>query len=196
VVDQRQTSFTFKLSDGFRSCNWKYERTLELRHLIRPYGWQVVDSFLLFAMTALNLVIPKVLQQVIDIGLVQKQPDFLLKAALVILGIAVFRAVIPFGVRYLGEWIAAHIGYDLRNRMYNHIQYLPFSYHDHAQSGQLISRTIEDVRAIERFTGFSVGEIIRVGLLLVALRFYCLSEYNPGSDLLPQSHGSGNPLIW
>jgi ATP-binding cassette subfamily B protein len=142
----------------------------KLRHLIRPYLWQVCFSLvLLLGLTALNLVIPKVIQQIIDYGLVQKQADFLLKAALVIMGIAVLRAVMPFGVRYLGEWIAAHVGFDLRNQMYNHIQYLSFSYHDHAQSGQLISRTIEDVRAIERFTGFSGLEIIRVGLLLIGI---------------------------
>jgi ATP-binding cassette subfamily B protein len=126
-----------------------------------------------------------------------KTTDFLLKAALVILGIAVFRAVIPFGIRYLGEWIAAHVGYDLRNRMYNHIQYLPFSYHDHAQSGQLISRTIEDVRAIERFTGFSVGEIIRVGLLLVGITVLLFVQ-NAGSHRLASidPYGSGNHLVW
>lgn len=141
-----------------------------LRHLIRPYWPQVsLTLILLLGVTALNLVIPQVIEQVIDIGLVQKQAGFLAKAAFVIMGIALFRAVVPFGVRYLGEWIAAHVGFDLRNRMYNHIQYLPFSYHDHAQSGKLISRTIEDVRAIERFTGFSVLELTRVGLLMVGI---------------------------
>ena len=149
-----------------------------LRPLIRPYWKQVsLTLFVLLCMTALNLVIPEVIRQVIDIGLVQKQASFLVKAALVILGIGVFRAVLPFGVRYLSEWIAAHIGYDLRNRMYNHIQYLPFSYHDHAQSGQLISRTIEDVRAIERFTGFSVIELIRVGLLLIGITVVLFAQH-------------------
>lgn len=149
-----------------------------LRPLIRPYSKQVsLTLFLLLCMTALNLLIPEVIRQVIDIGLVQKQASFLVKAALVILGIGVFRAVLPFGVRYLSEWIAAHVGYDLRNRMYNHIQYLPFSYHDHAQSGQLISRTIEDVRAIERFTGFSVIELIRVGLLLIGITVLLFAQH-------------------
>ena len=53
--------------------------------------------------------------------------------------------------------------------MYDHIQHLSFSYHDHAQTGQLISRTIEDVRSVERFAGSSVIELIQVGLLLVGV---------------------------
>ncbi|MBP1702290.1 MAG: transporter related, partial [Chloroflexi bacterium] len=71
--------------------------------------------------------------------------------------------------RYLGEWIATHVGYDFRNRLYDHIQNLSFSFHDHAQTGQLISRCIEDVRSIERFTGFGVVEIIRLGLLMIGI---------------------------
>ena len=74
-------------------------------------------------------------------------------------------AILNLGNRYLSEWIAAHVGYDLRNRMYDHIQYLPFTYHDHAQSGQLISRCIEDVRSIERFAGGAVADLIRFVLL-------------------------------
>ncbi len=62
-----------------------------------------------------------------------------------------------------------HIGYDLRNCLYDHIQYLPFTYHDHSQAGQLISRCIEDVRSIERFTGFGVTELIHISMLLVGV---------------------------
>ena len=56
--------------------------------------------------------------------------------------------------------------------MYNHIQYLPFTYHDHTQCGQLISRCIEDVRSIESFAGSSIAELVRfvflsVGILVV-----------------------------
>jgi ATP-binding cassette subfamily B protein len=53
--------------------------------------------------------------------------------------------------------------------MYDHIQYLPFTYHDHAQSGQLISRCIEDVRSIERFAGGAVSELVRFVLLSVGI---------------------------
>jgi ATP-binding cassette subfamily B protein len=80
--------------------------------------------------------------------------------------------------RYLSAWIATQVGYDLRNRMYNHIQYLPFTYHDHTQSGQLISRCIEDVRSIEQFAGSSVAELVRFVFLTVGILFAMLSQ-NP-----------------
>jgi ATP-binding cassette subfamily B protein len=57
----------------------------------------------------------------------------------------------------------------LRNRLYNHIQHLPFAYHDHAQSGQLISRCIEDVRSVERFAASGLVDLIHLGLMVIGI---------------------------
>jgi ATP-binding cassette subfamily B protein len=62
--------------------------------------------------------------------------------------------------------------------MYDHIQHLPFTYHDHVQSGQLISRCIEDVRSIERFAGGSLAELLRFVLLVVGI-LYIMVTTNP-----------------
>jgi ATP-binding cassette subfamily B protein len=90
--------------------------------------------------------------------------------------VGLFSAALNLSNHYLSEWIAAHVGYDLRNRLYDHIQHLSFSYHDHAQSGQLISRCIEDVRAIERFAGGSVAELIRFIVLTFGILFIMLTD--------------------
>lgn len=137
---------------------------------LRPYTWQVgVAVFILVLITASNLIVPEIIRQVIDIGLVGGEPRFLLNAALVILGIGVFSAGLDFVNRYLSSWIAYRITYDLRNRMYNHIQHLSFSYHDYTQTGQLINRCIEDVRSVQQFTGSGVVDLIRISLLLIGV---------------------------
>lgn len=148
-----------------------------LRPLLLPYRWRVLLSLLfLLGQTALSLVLPYIIQQVIDVGLGQRNTIFLAHAALIILGIGIVRALVPYGLRFTNEYIAARIGYDLRNRLYNHIQQLPFAYHDSAQAGQLISRCIEDVRSIERFTGFGVIELIRIVLLAIGISTLLLLE--------------------
>jgi ATP-binding cassette subfamily B protein len=86
-----------------------------------------------------------------------------------VLGVGVARSIFGYIHRYVNEWIAQHVAYDLRNRLYDHIQHLPFSYHDHSQAGQLISRCIEDVRSIQAFTGTGVVEFIRMALLMVGI---------------------------
>ncbi|MBE9473656.1 MAG: ABC transporter ATP-binding protein [Chloroflexi bacterium] len=143
---------------------------LRLRTFVRPYWKQVVLAlFAIIALTLISLTVPLIIRQVIDQGLVEKDAQLLITAALILLGIGIASAVLIFWQRYLTERIAAQVGYDLRNRLYDHIQHLTFTYHDHAQTGQLISRTIEDVRSIERFTGNGIVELIHLFLLFTGI---------------------------
>ena len=43
----------------------------------------------------------------------------------------------------------------LRDRLYDHLQYLPYSYHKQADTGDLIQRCTSDVETIRRFLGRS-----------------------------------------
>ncbi|HSL42747.1 MAG TPA: ABC transporter ATP-binding protein [Anaerolineales bacterium] len=149
---------------------------LRIQVFLRPYFWQIMATLLmLLGLTGLNLVVPRIIRSVIDEGLVGGQTAYLVRSALLLLALGLASAVLNLGNRYWSEWIAARVGYDLRNHMYDHIQYLPFTYHDHAQSGQLISRCIEDVRSIERFAGGAVTDLIRfvilsIGIITIMLR--------------------------
>ena len=143
---------------------------LRIQIFLKPYVWQILATLLmLLVLTGLSLVVPRIIRSVIDEGLVQGQTAFLVRSALLLLGLGLLSSLLNLGNRYWSEWIAARVGYDLRNRMYDHIQYLPFTYHDHAQSGQLISRCIEDVRSIERFAGGAVADLIRFVLLSIGI---------------------------
>lgn len=143
---------------------------------LRPYAWQVFASLLmLLTLTGLNLIVPRIIQSVIDEGILHSNTLSLIRSSLLLFGLGLASALLGLGNRYISERVAAHVGYDLRNRMYDHIQYLPFSYHDHAQSGQLISRCIEDVRAIEKFAGSSIPELIRFIMLTLGILGVMLS---------------------
>ena len=143
---------------------------LRLGIFARPYWKQVsVSLILLIAMTAITLVIPIIIQNVIDVGLGQQDGQTLIISGLLLLSIGLVHSLFTYWQRFLTEWTATHIGYDLRNRLYDHIQHLPFAYHDHAQSGQLISRCIEDVRSVERFTASGLVDLIHLGLMVVGI---------------------------
>ncbi|MEP7136373.1 MAG: ABC transporter ATP-binding protein [Chloroflexota bacterium] len=149
---------------------------LRTRIFLKPYFWQILATLLmLLTLTGLNLIVPRIIQTVIDKGLVKGETNSLVQSAFLLLGLGLGSAILNLGNRYGSEWIAARVGYDLRNRMYDHIQHLPFTYHDHVQSGQLISRCIEDVRAIERFAAGSLGDLIRFILLSVGILYIMLS---------------------
>jgi len=143
---------------------------LQLRKYLKPYIWQLTGNMtILLTITGLSLLVPRILQGVIDNGLKAGETPYLIRSALILLGIGIGTALLNFGQRFVTEWIAAHIGYDMRNAMYDRIQYLPFTYHDHSTTGQLINRCIEDVRAVQNFAGGSVIEIVQLGLLSIGV---------------------------
>lgn len=137
-----------------------------LRKFLKPYRVQLsVNLAILLTTTGLALVVPQIIQQVIDQGLKAGASSLLIRSALILLGIGGLTASLNLGQRYLTEWISAHVGYDLRNSMYDRIQYLPFTYHDHTTTGQLINRCIEDVRSVQNFAGESIVEIIQLAVI-------------------------------
>jgi len=159
-----------------------------IRIFLKPYLWQILATLVsLVVLTGLSLIVPRVIENVIDKGLVQGQSSSLLQSALILLGLGLGSAVLNLVSRFGSQWVSSHVGYDLRNRMYDHIQNLPFTYHDHVQSGQLISRCIEDVRSIEQFAGGSVGDLVQFVLLTMGA-LYIMITSNPmlaGIALLP-----------
>jgi ATP-binding cassette, subfamily B, multidrug efflux pump len=141
-----------------------------LRSFIQPYTLQIAATILaLLAVTGLSLLVPRILQRVIDDGLLQGQAGYLVRAALLLLGLGLAIAALNLTQNYLSERTAAFVGYDLRNAMYDRIQHLPFTFHDHNQSGQLITRCIEDVRAVQNFAGSGTVELIQLLSLSVGV---------------------------
>ncbi len=77
----------------------------------------------------------------------------LIRAGLLIVLLAVLRAVFAFLQAYTGERSSQTIAYDLRNEMYEKIQSLSFSYHDRNQTGQLMIRATDDIEKVRMFIG-------------------------------------------
>ena len=149
-----------------------------LKSLIGPYRRQIaIASLLLLVITAIDMTFPEIIRWVIDFGLQSSQKTFLLLAAAFLVGLGIVKALVSYREQYLTEWIAHHVAFDLRNRLYDHIQRLSFKYHDHMPTGQLISRVIEDVRALQNFSGHGLVELVRVLLLLVGISIVLFSRH-------------------
>jgi ATP-binding cassette subfamily B protein len=141
---------------------------IRLQRFMRPYLAQIgANLFVLLAVTGLGLIVPLILQNVIDDGLLHGDIAYLGRAALMLLGLGLITALLNLAELYLSAWTAARIGYDIRNALYNRIQDLPFTFHDHTQTGQLISRCIEDVRSIQSFAGDSFIQLVQLLFMAV-----------------------------
>ena len=150
---------------------------LKITHLVRPYTLPLLGAFAaLIGVTAAQLAIPSIIRSVIDTGLLQGEVSHMLRSGLIILGFGAVRSILSAGQRYLSETVSMRFAYDLRNRIFRHIQSLSFSYHDHAQTGQLMSRCTEDIRSMQAFIGSGVIELLQVILLIIGSLILMINE--------------------
>ncbi len=143
----------------------------------------------LVSVTLLSLAVPQILRDVIDHGfpqpfwqsvftprflaeglqIVQPRPQFIFRAALLLLGLSVLRAAVAFGQRFFGERLSQYVSYDIRNDFYDKVQRLPFAYHDQFQMGQIITRAITDVETIRAFMAQAMIDGINVLLIAIGV---------------------------
>ena len=147
TVDQQSTSFfDFKL--------WKESWSTYARiiRLLRPHWLETIGTIICIALsTIFALIVPVLLQWVIDVGIHAGHFTDLLIAAAAILGTSALRGLFAYGQGYLSQAVSCRIGYDLRNQLYDHLQHLSFSFHDDSETGQLMSRMTADIEAVRNF---------------------------------------------
>jgi len=81
---------------------------------------------------------------------------------------------------FKGKWSATaseSIARKIRDKVYDHLQYLPFDYHVKAKTGDLIQRCTSDVETIRRFLSMQMVEVGRAFFML----FFALSFMLPMS---------------
>ncbi|TQK18896.1 ATP-binding cassette subfamily B protein [Microbacterium sp. SLBN-154] len=104
----------------------------------------------------LALAIPLVLEAIIqgpinsgDIGLIGW-------GAAAILGLGIAEAAMVYLRRWFVLAPATMVEYELRQTFYSRLQRLPVSFHDRWQSGQLLSRMMQDISTLRRWMAFGL----------------------------------------
>ncbi|OFQ89922.1 ABC transporter ATP-binding protein [Staphylococcus sp. HMSC065A08] len=126
---------------------------------VKPYKWRIIATILVgilkFGIPMLiPLLIKYVIDDIINNGAISVEEKFARLG--IALGIAVFifvivRPPIEFLRQYLAQWTSNKILYDIRKRLYNHLQALSARFYANNQAGQVISRVINDVEQTKDF---------------------------------------------
>ncbi|MCH7789832.1 MAG: ABC transporter ATP-binding protein [Acidobacteria bacterium] len=146
------------------------ERTTTRRVLLfaRPY-WTMIAWFIVMVTVGslLQLVPPLLLQTIIDGAIADEDSAWLNTLGLIIVG-AAFAAA---GVAMIERWLSARIGesviYDLRVRLFDHVQRMPISFFTRTQTGSLISRMNNDVIGAQRALTGTLGSVVSSVISLV-----------------------------
>ena len=124
----------------------------------KGYYWAFLGSLVeivtnLFGPWMMKLVVDRI---VIAGETAQTLVPYLIRVVLFLLGLGITRAVSIFVQIYLFETSAQGVARDLRARLYEHMQRLPFAFHNTTRTGDLMSRMTSDVNCIREAFGFGL----------------------------------------
>lgn len=146
-----------------------------LLRYVRPY-WKtlLIVSGLLLLRTGLDLIPPLIQKRVIDQVIGEGNLDRLWRMIAVLIGVYVLTRIAEFGDQYLRHVVGEQFIFDLRVRIYAHLQRLSMSFYEGTSTGELMSRVTNDVNVLERFITHGVAltltDLLRlVGASLVLL---------------------------
>lgn len=141
-----------------------------------PYWKLLVLLVLCIVVTSvLGLVTPIFMKQIIDVALPNKNINLLMLLIVKSFTATVISGLILVGQNYLNSWISKHIMFDIRNTMFDHLQYMSIKFFSNVQAGEITSRMNNDINGIENvFTGTVVQMLqnILIFVTTASLMFY------------------------
>ncbi|MCH5209522.1 MAG: ABC transporter ATP-binding protein [Oscillospiraceae bacterium] len=169
-----------------------------LRGSIRYF---IISIFSALCVAGLDMLSPQLIRTTVDCILGDNElPEFLMnligniggvdyiRTHLWLIGCAIIILAVFSGVfRYLFMLFntkgAESLVETMRNRLFSHIQRLPFSWHMQNQTGDIIQRCTSDVDMVKNFVSEQLTSVFRIVILIVLSLFFMLSM-NPKLTLV------------
>ncbi len=151
---------------------------------LRPYTSLTVGVYTtLLLIVGLTLVTPQLIRGLVDRGIGGGDARLLSLSVLALLVLTVLKGVLTFLQGIWSESSSQGVAYDLRNAIHRQLLALSFGYHDRSETGQLLSRALQDVERIRFLTGRAFLRIVEAGVLLLGT-LAALLLMHPGLALL------------
>lgn len=130
---------------------------------VQPLLWA---SLLTVISTVGSVAQPKLIQKGIDQALRGHNLPLLTWLALAALGFAVVALFTGYGRSYLLAWVGESVVNDLRKRLFRHLQRLSLDFYEKQETGQIVSRVINDLDAVSDFVASGLTTVISDGLMI------------------------------
>ncbi len=147
-----------------------------------PYAKPVLPRLVLGAVSALlasllALGIPLVLEAVVRGPIASGDLALITWGAVAVLVLGLLEAAMVWARRWFVLAPATQVEYDLRTTFYRRLQRLPVAFHDRWQSGQLLSRMMQDISMLRRWMAFGVILLV-VNVLTIAVGLVLLFRWH------------------
>ncbi len=132
------------------------KKFLRLKEYFYKYRWSIVSGFGFLLLTNItSLAAPWVLKLAIDSlkSSLSLTPKTLLFYASLLVGVTIVQGAFRFFTRLILIGISRRIEYDFRNEILSHLQKLPWSFFTENKTGDIMTRTTEDLNAVRMALG-------------------------------------------
>ncbi len=142
----------------------------------RPYRTILAWFLVLVIIDAvIGVVNPLLFRSIIDKGIPEHNKDLIIGLAGVAAVLAILDTGLSIGIRYVSAKVGEGLIFDMRSKVFEHIQKMPIAFFTRTQTGALISRLNNDViGAQQAFTdtlSSVVSNLISVTLVLIVMFF-------------------------
>jgi subfamily B ATP-binding cassette protein MsbA len=108
-------------------------------------------------------------QPAVDGVLVDKDGSKLFLIAAAIIALFLIRGVFDYGQAYLMNYVGQRVVADLREQLYNHLQYFSLSFFTKTPTGILISRLTNDIALIQGAVSNAITTILKESITIITL---------------------------
>lgn len=127
---------------------------------LKPYWYWVLGFVMMIAGTSmLDSYFTYLSKRILDEAIIPRNRQILGQLITIYGSLALIQAATVFGFVYLAGILGERIQYDLRKKLFNHLQALSFSYFDKTPVGWIISRVTSDSNRIAELTTWGLVDI-------------------------------------
>ncbi len=172
-----------------RTSQWKL--LLRAFSYLKPHWKLTLGAYaMMLLIDAVAMISPQLIRWIIDTVITPAETagpapadTRLTWAVAALLGLVLVKGIFTYFQGVWTEVASQNVAYDLRNELQRKITLLSFSFHDKAEAGDLLSRTIQDVERIRFLTGRASFRVIE-GIFLMLITAVVLISMNPLLGLL------------
>jgi ATP-binding cassette subfamily B protein len=142
--------------------------TRKLGAFLKPYRrWAALAPLLMALEVAMDLMQPRLIQRIVDQGVLRSDMSVVVGTGLSMLGVALVGLAGGVGCGVFTVLAAQNFGADLRGALFRKVQGLSFGNLDRLETGGLITRLTNDVAQVIEAVMLLLRVMVRVPLLLV-----------------------------
>ena len=140
---------------------------------VRPYrGRMIVALAALVVGTLLRLLMPLVIQAVVDVVFVEKSQALLNQFALLLTLIFAAQAFFSFINRYYIAYVGERVVADLRRQLYQHLISFSLRFYSNNRTGEIVSRVTNDVTMLQAAVTENVISLLQQTITLLGGVFF------------------------